>query len=70
MRMFIRPFADPREQVAGRVILRIADDGDAPAVAADGLALGHGVDGVVGPLAVHVGLQREQQRRHGRLRER
>ena len=49
------------------MILRIADDGDAAAVAAHGLALGHGVDGVVGPLAVHVRPQREQQRRDGRL---
>ena len=34
----------------------------------DDVALGHGVDGVVGALAVHVGQQREQ-RAHGRLGE-
>ena len=56
-----------RQQVAGGVILRVADDRDAAAVAADGVALGHGVDGVVGPLAVHVGPQRQQKRRDGRL---
>ena len=48
------------QQVARRVILRIADDGDAAAVGADDLALGHGVDGVVGALAVHVGLQQRR----------
>ena len=49
------------------MILRIADDGDAAAVGADGVALGNGVDGVVGALAVHVGLQQLEQRRHRRL---
>ena len=63
-------FADPREQIARRMILRIADDGDAAAVAAHGLALGHGLHGVVGPLAVDVRLQREQQRRRPSARER
>ncbi len=51
------------------MVLGIADDGDAPAVAAHGLALGHGVDGVIGALAVDVRLQLEQQRRHGRFRK-
>ena len=69
MRMFMSGPRMRARQIARRVILGIADDGDAAAVAADGLALGHGVDGVVGPLAVHVGLQREQQRRDRRLGE-
>ena len=38
------------------MILRIADDGGAAAVAAHRLALRHGFHGVVGALAVHVGL--------------
>ena len=46
--------ADAREHVAGRVILRITDDGDAAAVGAHGIALGDGLDRVVGALAVHV----------------
>ena len=45
------------EQIARRMVLRIADDGDAAAVGAHGLALGNGVDRVVGALAVHVRLQ-------------
>ena len=52
-----------------RVVLRIADDGDAAAVGAHGVALGHGVDGVVGALAVHVRLQQLEQRRDGGLGE-
>ena len=51
----------------GRVILRVADDRDAAAVGADGLALRHRVDGVVGALAVDVRLQ---QRRAGARRSR
>ena len=49
------------------MILWIADDGDAAAVPADDLALGHAVDGVVGAFAVNIGLQREQQPGDGRL---
>ena len=55
--------------MAGRVVLLVPDDRDPAAVAADGVALRHGVEGVVGTLAVDVGLQREQQRRDRRLGE-
>ena len=58
------------QQIARRMILRIADDGDAAAVGAHGVALGHGVDRVVGALAVHVGLQQLEQRRDRRLAKR
>ena len=51
------------------MIFWIADDGNAAAVAEDGLALRHGVNGVIGTLAVDVGFQRQQQGRHGWLRK-
>ena len=41
----------------------VADDRDTATVAANRIALGHGVDRVVGPLAMHVGTQRQQKRR-------
>ena len=43
----------------------VADDGDAPAVGTDDVALGHGVDGVVGALAMDVRMQQLEQRTHG-----
>ena len=43
------------QQIARRVILRIADDRGASAVGRDDRSLGHGVDRVVGAFAVHVG---------------
>jgi hypothetical protein len=51
------------------VVLRIAHDGDAAAVGAHGVAFGHGVGGVVGPLAVHVGLEQTEQPVDIRIRE-
>ena len=43
------------------MIFRVADDGDATAVGVDDVSLGHGVGGIVGALAVHVGLERLEQ---------
>ena len=55
------------EQVACRVILRVADNRDTAAVAFDDVALGDRVERVVGALAVDVRLQRFEQRADGRL---
>ena len=44
------------------MVLRVADDGGPTTVREDNLALGHGVDGVVGALAVHVRTQGMEQR--------
>ena len=52
-----RAAANAREQIARRMILGIADDGGPAAVRLDDGALGHGVDGVVGALAVDVRLE-------------
>ena len=49
--------------------LRIADDRRAAAVREHDRALGHGVDGVVGAFAVHVGLEQRQQPLDGRIAE-
>ena len=54
-----------RQQIAGRVILGIPDDGDAPAVGADDVAFEYRIERVVGPLAMHVGSNRLEQRAHG-----
>src|SRR6185503_20944312 len=53
--------ADPRDERARVVLLRVAHDRDAPAVGAHDVALGNRLGRVVGALAVHVGLEREQQ---------
>ena len=45
---------EPRHQVARRVVFRVADDGRAAAIRSHDGALRHGVDRVVGALAVHV----------------
>ena len=58
------------QQIARGVVLGVADDGDAAAVGARRFALGHGVDGVVGALAVDVGPQQLEQRRRRSARER
>jgi len=51
------------------MVLRIADDGDAPAVRADDVALGYGLDCVVRALAVHVRVDGFDQRTDSRLGE-
>ena len=51
------------------MLFRVADDGRAAAVGRDDGALGHGVDRVVGALAVHVRLHERQQRLDRRLAE-
>src|ERR1700687_3803677 len=54
----MRGLADGFEEVAGGVIFRIADNGDADAEAGGGGACGNGVGGVVGAFGVHIGTQR------------
>src|SRR5256885_16040237 len=56
-----------RSRVPGRMILGIAENRCAAAVTRDDVALGHGRYGVVGPLAVHVGPERREQRAYVRL---
>ena len=51
------------------MVLGIAHDRNASAVRLDDVALRHGVDGVVRPLAVHVGPDRLEQRSDSRLRK-
>src|SRR5258708_33605185 len=53
--------SDPSEQIAGRVILGVADDRRAAAVGDDGRALGDRFDLIVGPLAMDVRLQPQEQ---------
>src|SRR5207237_3034213 len=47
---------DPLQQIARRVLLRIADDRRASAVPGDDRTLRHGIDRVVGAVAVKVGV--------------
>src|SRR5690606_29365148 len=61
--ILVRPGNLP-DDLAGVMILGVADNRRASTVAAHGLALRNGVDRVVGALAVHVGAQRLEQRRH------
>src|SRR5579885_1629920 len=51
------------------MILRVADDADATAVGDYNPAFGHGLLGVVRPLGVNVGAEREQEFAHRRLVE-
>src|SRR5271168_2382692 len=57
----MRSLANGIEEVAGRMILRVAHDGDADTEACGGGALGYGVDRVVGALGVNVGVKKLQQ---------
>ena len=57
------------QEVARRVVLRIADDRGPPAVRGDHGAFGHRLHGVVGALAVHVGLEEPQQSLDGSIGE-
>ena len=58
----MRERAEPRQQVARGVLLRIAHDGDAHAESPGRFALGHGLHGVIGSLRVHVRAQGREQR--------
>ncbi len=51
----------PRQQIARRVVLGVADDGGAAAIGQHDRAFGNGLDRVVRALAVHVGFQTGQQ---------
>src|SRR5437870_487429 len=53
--------AQPRNQIAGRMILQVADNRRPPAVTAHGRALRDRLHRVVGALAVHVGLDEREQ---------
>src|SRR5580700_9913104 len=57
----MRGLANGIEEVARRVIFRIANDGDADAEACGGGALGYGFDRVVGAFGMDVGTQKIQQ---------
>ena len=56
-----------REQLFGRMILRVAHNRDPPPVRAHDLPLGHGVDGVVRALTVDIRLQLAKQPLDGEL---
>src|SRR5438094_764973 len=68
-KLFNGSAGNARQQVARRMILGVADNRRPAAVADDDVALGHGLDGVVGPLAVHVGPKRGEQRARARFRK-
>jgi hypothetical protein len=51
------------------MILGVADDRDPAAIRLHNVALGDGLRCVIRPFAVHIRLEREQQRANGRLRK-
>src|SRR6266853_5461246 len=55
---------EPRDQIARRVRLGVADNRDPPAISTHDRPLGHGVDRVIGALAMHVGLEECEQPLH------
>src|SRR5580700_8422260 len=57
----MRRLANGIEEVAGGMILGVADDGDADAQASGGGTVGHGFGGVVGTFGVNVGAQELEQ---------
>ena len=61
--------AQARQKIARRMVLRIADDGDANAEQRGEVAFGNRFGGVVGAFGVHVRLEFAQQRIHVELVE-
>src|SRR5215213_7473279 len=57
------------QHLCARMVFRVSDYLDAAAVGSYHIALGHRLLGVVSPLGVNVGPEREQKPGHGRLVE-
>jgi hypothetical protein len=58
---WLRGAREAGQQIARRVVLRVADNRGAAAVGLHDRAFGHALDGVIGPFAVDVGSQPGEQ---------